>query len=101
LLLLIAKGCCGVERMSQCVTIQGRPAAGDHRTARHQRRRTVGRTPGGRAAAAKKRQEHEVYDAKRRDDGWMTRRFSSFPYAEPSDLQPVVVGPILMCIDVV
>ena len=31
----------------------------------------------------------------------MTRRFNSFPYAEPSDLQPVVVGPILMCIDVV
>ena len=76
-------------------------AAGDHRTARHQRHRTFGRTPGGRAVAAKKRQEHKVCDAKRCDDGWMTRRFSSFPYAEPSDLQPVVVGPILMCIDVV
>ena len=60
-----------------------------------------GRTDAGRVAAAKKRQEHEVCDAKRRDDGWMTRRFSSFPYAKPSDLQPVVVGPILMCIDVV
>ena len=57
-----------------------------------------GRTAGG---GSQKRQEHEVCDAKRRDDGWMTRRFSSFPYAEPSDLQPVAVGPILMCIDVV
>ena len=61
-----------------------------------------GRTDAGRAGGgSQKRQEHEVCDAKRHDDGWMTRRFNSFPYAEPSNLQPVAVGPILMCIDVV